>query len=123
VGDRHRLRQTARPDERASRGVHRVSATRPAIGSQVPHRDPAVVVAQVPDGTMLLHARTELYSSLDEVGSAIWELIDGDRTVAQIVDAMLAEYDAEADELGADVEALLMELAEHDLIRLTDSAQ
>lgn len=46
---------------------------------------------------------------LNAVGGRVWELLDG-RTTAEIVAMVLAETDAPADVVGADVEAFLDEL-------------
>lgn len=51
----------------------------------------------------------ELYA-LNDTGKAVWALLDGERTVDQVVDALDAGFDAPRDEIERDVRGLLEEL-------------
>lgn len=53
---------------------------------------------------------------LNPVGSRIWELADGKRTVAQIVDVLTAEYDVDPARAERTTLELLSDLDEKDLI-------
>lgn len=75
-----------------------------------------VVARTLDDETVLLNLHTEEYYSLDDVGSHIWQLVDGNRTVAQIVDAVVAEYAADHAQVTTDTCDLLDELAREGLI-------
>ena len=55
--------------------------------------------------------------TLSEVGGAIWQLIDGTRTVDQIADVICDEYDVSLEEAAKDVRDLLMSLEAQGLIR------
>jgi len=57
----------------------------------------------------------ELYS-LNTSGQAIWEKLDGKRSLAVIVDELAAEYDASLENLRQDVGGLIEELARRRLI-------
>lgn len=59
----------------------------------------------------------ELYS-LNETGKDVWRLLDG-RTVDEVVDALLAEYDAPREEIDRDVRGLLEELLSRGIVRTT----
>lgn len=48
--------------------------------------------------------------ALNDVGASVLALLDSRRTVAAVVEALLAEYDIDRDALRADVEAFLLEL-------------
>ena len=65
-------------------------------------------------GPMLM--APERFLSLDETALAIVELIDGQREATVIVQALAQTYDAPADEIAADVEALLTQLREQGYI-------
>ena len=52
---------------------------------------------------------------LNEVGGRIWDLADG-RTVAQILDVLVNEYNVERTQLRVDTEAFLTELAQRGLL-------
>lgn len=59
----------------------------------------------------------ELYS-LNETGKDVWRLLDG-RTLDEVVDALLAEYEAPREEIDRDVRGLLGELLSRGIVRAT----
>jgi coenzyme PQQ biosynthesis protein PqqD len=73
--------------------------------------DLSIVLSRSPDAasriydgqaTIVLPSRAEV-KVLNEVGSRVWESIDGQRTLAQILDAVMAEFDAPREQVTADV--------------------
>ncbi len=78
--------------------------------------------ADLGDEAAILNLKSGVYYGLDAVGARIWNLIQTPRTVREVRDTLLAEYDVEADRCGDDLIKLLGELAEHDLIDVTDSS-
>ena len=84
-----------------------------------PLRPPGVLSRRVkPDEptTVLLHPQTGEYYTLDEIGSRVWELCDGERTVAEIAASIAKEYDAPASEIERDVLELLNDLQAEQLL-------
>jgi hypothetical protein len=76
------------------------------------------VAARVIDGTAyLMDAVGGDLHALSAVGTRIHELVDGRRTVTEIVDELEKEYDAERAVLEADALAFLDELEGKGLIR------
>jgi hypothetical protein len=70
---------------------------------------PAQVMArQVGDETVILDLGSGTYFGLDPVGARIWQLIGEGKTLGEICDTMLDEYDVTREALEHDV----MELAE-----------
>ncbi len=61
-------------------------------------------------------ADLESIYTLNEVGGAVWRLLDGRRSDEEIVDAICAEFDVERDRAQSDVAALLASLREAGLI-------
>ena len=55
--------------------------------------------------------------SMDETGSLIWKLIDGQTTVEQIVEAICESYDVESAQATKDVNEFLDALKDAGLIR------
>ncbi|MFP5262058.1 MAG: PqqD family protein [Blastocatellia bacterium] len=55
--------------------------------------------------------------TLNEVGTAIWQLIDGHRTAEQIVEAIADEYEVPPEQAGRDVFDYLGRLEAEGLIR------
>jgi hypothetical protein len=71
-------------------------------------RDADFVFRRISDEVILLPIRRNLGDlesifSLNEVGARIWELLDGERSLAEIRDTLLAEFDASADAVDADL--------------------
>ncbi len=64
----------------------------------------AFVVRQIGDETIFLSEDGEQIHMLDEVGTFIWNSIDGNRSVKDILDRLCAEFEVSAD------------VAEHDLL-------
>lgn len=54
--------------------------------------------------------------TLNEVGAFLWEKMSADCTVADLVEALLAEYDVTADIATADVERFVANLREKSLL-------
>ena len=54
--------------------------------------------------------------SLEDTGRAVWDLIDGQRSLAAIAEALAREYDASRDQLEQDVTVLIYELAAAKLV-------
>lgn len=86
------------------------SIARVPSGDARPHARERVVAQRAKDEVVLLDLDAGTYFSLDEVGSRVWELCDGARTVTEILAMIVAEYDAPADVIESDVNRLLEEL-------------
>ena len=54
--------------------------------------------------------------TLNEVGAFLWQKLTADCTVADLVEALLAEYDVTADIATADVERFVASLREKNLL-------
>lgn len=54
--------------------------------------------------------------TLNEVGSFVWKLLDGQTSVSEIVDAMCSEYDITTEEAQKDVVGLISSLEKAGLI-------
>jgi hypothetical protein len=68
----------------------------------------------------ILSLKNGVYYGLDAVGARIWELIQGPRTVNEIRDVLLEEYDVEPERCERDLFVLLDQLATENLIEVKD---
>lgn len=81
------------------------------------------VVARVIEGEIIIvplatgigDMEDELYS-LNETGKAVWDRLDGQRTLAQVVHELAAEFDAPEDVLRTDVLGLVDELLKRKIL-------
>jgi hypothetical protein len=85
----------------------------------LPH---AQVAARIVDGAaVIVLADAGTVQVLDEVGTRIWELMDGSRTASQIAQEIENEYDVSLDQATKDVEELLQQLLAAQAIVLSDA--
>jgi hypothetical protein len=86
--------------------MNRVPRKKQAVTHEVPETG-ETAVCNVERGELLV---------LNDVGAAVWLLVDGTRTVDEIVEFVCANLDSEPTEVDRDVRAFLGKLQEHDLI-------
>ena len=81
-------------------------------------RNPKVVYRElVGEGSgVLLHLDSGEYHGLNETGSLIWSLIDGERDFAALVDDLREGIEDPPDDLADETERFLADLRERDLI-------
>jgi len=53
---------------------------------------------------------------LNPVGTRVWSLIDGERSVLQIIEALTGEYDVDEDQLERDVREFVASLDQRDML-------
>lgn len=94
------------------------------IDSAVIRRDPKVVYRELgeDEGGVLLHLETGQYHGLNKTGAAIWSLIDGVNTFAEIVVKVRGQLAAPPTDLEQDVTVFLDDLRQRDLIQWTASS-
>ena len=64
---------------------------------------PQVMSRRVGDETVLLDLESGLYFGVDRVGQRVWELAGSGRTLGDIVDAIVSEFEVERARAEADV--------------------
>ena len=79
-------------------------------------RDERVVARAVAGETLLVPIEGELANlqrifALEGVGETIWDLLDGERDLGAVRDAVVERFDVDADEAGRDCLAFATELA------------
>ncbi len=77
---------------------------------------PQAVARKVGEELVILHLESGTYFGLDPVGARIWELIGEEKTLAEVCEAMLEEYDVPREDIERDTMNLLEELLAQDLI-------
>jgi len=76
------------------------------------------VSADLDGEAVILNLESGVYYSLDQVGAHIWILIQEPRTVHEIRDAILDEYEVEPDRCERDIVSLLDQLADAGLVEI-----
>ena len=68
------------------------------------------------EGGVLLHLESGEYHGINEVGCLIWELVDGERTVDELVAGLAMRIDDTPADLGNEVIVFLQRLRDRDLV-------
>ncbi|HSK15145.1 MAG TPA: PqqD family protein [Gaiellaceae bacterium] len=69
------------------------------------------------EGGVLLHLETGEYHGINEVGSLIWELLDGERTVGEVAVALRDAVEDPPSDMSGEVISFLDRLRKRDLVR------
>jgi hypothetical protein len=70
----------------------------------------AQVSSELAGDTVILDLKSGQYYSLNEVGTRVWNLIQKPRTVQEIHQIILDEYDVESEQCSSDLFSMLEEL-------------
>lgn len=68
----------------------------------------------------ILNLKSGVYFGLNTVGASIWNLIQKPRTVKEIQDSILKEYDVDSGRCEQDILEILQELSTHGLIEIVN---
>jgi hypothetical protein len=74
------------------------------------------VARMVGEETMLLDLASGTYFGLDSVGGRFWQLLEEGMTGVAARDAMLEEYEVSAEQIDADLNDLVAQLADKGLL-------
>ena len=88
--------------------------------STVIRRNPRTAFRELSEdqGAVLLHLDTAAYHSMNEIGTAIWNLLSQERTFAELVVELRTELATEPPSLTEDLEQFLRGLEERDLVQI-----
>lgn len=98
----------------APRPVNISLATRVAVSADV-------LLQEVGGEGVLLDLKSESYFGLDEVGTRIWRLVEGDGRLHVVHARLLEEFDVEPAQLERDLAELIDRMAEAGLVRVDNA--
>lgn len=81
---------------------------------------PEQVSSDVAGETVILELGRGVYFGLADVGARVWELLAEDRTVGDIRDVVVAEYDVDPERAEVDLLTLLVEMQARGLVEVRD---
>lgn len=79
---------------------------------------PDTLINQIGEEAVLLNLGSETYYGLDEVGASMWRALTTHATIQQAYEALLDEYDVDAEVLRQDLANLITKLAANSLIEI-----
>jgi hypothetical protein len=69
---------------------------------------------------VILNLKSGVYYGLNPVGASIWSLIQQPKTISEIQDALLAQYEVEPEQCDRDLFSMLHQLEAEGLIEVSD---
>ncbi len=86
-----------------------------SLGSRATKDTSQVIDRVVDDEALLIHLQSGNYFSLNDVGTRIWEHLDGVQTIADVAEALALEYDVSLEQAQADTLQLVDALVQENL--------
>ncbi len=81
---------------------------------------PEQISVELAGDVVILSTKSGVYYGLDEVGARIWHLLKEPQTVQDLLDTILQEFDATADQCEPDLLDLLCDLRSKGLVEICD---
>jgi hypothetical protein len=81
-----------------------------------PRKHPDVASRLFDEEAFVVVPRTGSYEILNKVGTRVWELIDGERSVEEIVRIICEEYEVDPEQAEADVREVLESFRTHEML-------
>jgi len=78
---------------------------------------PEALARRIGDDIVILDFPSGSYFGLDAVGARIWDLMGEGKTIDEICDALVQEYDVSIEQVRRDALSLVVELSEKGLIK------
>ncbi len=79
---------------------------------------PHVLMRQIEGECVLLNIDNERYFGLNEVGTRMWTTLTSAQSIQAAYEALLHEYQVDAEQLQQDLQSLVEELAKNGLIEV-----
>jgi hypothetical protein len=79
------------------------------------------ISADLAGEAVILDLKSGTYFGVDAVGARIWALIQEPRTMADLRDALLAEYEVDPDRCEGEVLAFIHEMVDRGLVEVRDA--
>ena len=81
---------------------------------------PEQVSCALGDESVILSLKNSVYYGVNPVGASIWKLLQQQRSVAELRDAVLDEYEVEAERCERELLSLLEKMRSEGLIQVVD---
>lgn len=82
-------------------------------------RNADILAANVDDDLVMMSIRAGNYYNIGGVGTLVWELLSQPRSLDDLIDGVVADYDVEREHCAADIGAFVEKLVSLNLIEST----
>ena len=76
-----------------------------------------VVQSRIDDEVVMMDIESGFYFGLNSVASVIWELLKAEKTVIELVDFLITEYEVNYEQCLEETDALIQKMLELNVIR------
>ena len=84
--------------------------------NRIPNKSPDLIWREMEDGTVIISPEGGRVRVLNDVGTLVWRLLDGQKTVRVICNQVAQEYEISAADAANDIENFLQELDQRDIL-------
>ena len=81
-------------------------------------RSDAIIAAELDDSVVMMDVEKGRYYELDPVGARVWALAESGPRIAEVCEALVAEYEVAPDTCRDDLRAFLEELRRREVVRI-----
>ena len=89
--------------------------------ASIPEKMPDLISRTLDDGAVIVSPDEGTVKVLNQVGSLIWSSIDGNRTIAQIGQIVVEEFDVTIEQAQDDIRMFVQDLCAKRLLRLSNT--
>ncbi len=82
--------------------------------------DPELLYSKIGNEIVLLTVESGKYFKIDEIGSLIWEYIKKPKSISEIKDYLIQDYNVTEDQCVADISSFLDKLISDNLLKVID---
>jgi hypothetical protein len=79
---------------------------------------PDQISAELSGEAVILNLKSGVYYGLNDVGARIWDLLQQPKTLKQLQEILLDEYDIDSEVCNRDLQAILQEMAAVELVKI-----
>ena len=79
-------------------------------------QNPNICSREFDGETVMMDEKLENYFGLDEIGTRIWQLLEQKRTIEQLCQQLVREYNVDFDQCHADIEPFLRQLIDDNML-------
>jgi hypothetical protein len=97
-----------------------LSENNPALHSLLISRTIDNLSTEIDNETVILNISAGIYSTLDMVGTTIWNLLESPVTISEIINVVLMEYDVTKEQCITDLLDFLNSLSVNNLITISN---
>ncbi len=90
------------------------------LESSIVIASPDQISSDLGDEAVILNLKSGVYHGLNEVGARVWNFIQQAKTVKEILEMLLQEYDVDVEQCNKDLIALLSDLLAAELISISN---